>query len=90
MPYHNYYSILLYNILSGKSRKTNWDWIWKGTNGLAYGNDVNLIGNYRTIEINADMLLYACKDIRLEENPGKSKYMEVGCRGVMTNEHFFI
>jgi len=46
---------------------------------LAYADDVNLIGDdIRTIEINADVLLNACKDIDLAVNTGKSKYMEIG------------
>jgi hypothetical protein len=32
---------------------------------LAYADDVNLIGDIRAIERNADMLLNACKDIWL-------------------------
>ena len=38
---------------------------------LAYADDVNLIGDIRTIERNA------CKDIGLAVNIGKTKYMEI-------------
>ena len=59
---------------------------------LAYGDDVNLIGDdNRTIERNADVLLNACKDIGLIVNTGKAKYMEIGHhRGVIANEHIRI
>ena len=55
---------------------------------LAYRDDVNLIGDdIRTIEINANVLLYACKDIGLAVNLRKPKYMEVGLHGnIMANE----
>ena len=42
----------------------------------------------RTIEINADELLNACKDIGLAVNTRKTKYMEIGRhRGMILNEH---
>ena len=44
---------------------------------LAYA-DVNVIGDIRTIERNAYVLLNACKDINLAVNTGKTKYMEIG------------
>jgi Reverse transcriptase (RNA-dependent DNA polymerase). len=37
---------------------------------LAYADDVNLIGDIRTIERNADVLLNACQNIGLPVNPG--------------------
>ena len=41
--------------------------------------DINVIGDDNgTIEINADVLLNACKDICLAVNTGKTKYMEIG------------
>ena len=47
--------------------------------GLAYADDVNLIGVcIRTIERNLEVLLNACMDIVLTVNIGKAKYMEVG------------
>ena len=56
---------------------------------MAYADDVNLIGgDIRTKERNADVLIYACKDIDLAVNVRKIKYMEVGChKGMMANKH---
>ena len=56
---------------------------------LAYADDVNLIGDdIRPIEIKAEVLLNACKDIGLAVSTGKTKYMEIGRnRGVIANEH---
>ena len=49
---------------------------------------VFLIGDIRTIERNAYVLLNACKDICLAVNIGKTKYMEIGRhRGMIANEH---
>jgi hypothetical protein len=43
---------------------------------LIHADDVNLIGNDTgTIQINADVLLNACKDISLAVNTGSIKYM---------------
>jgi len=55
--------------------------------GLAFANDVNLIGDdMRTIERNAYVLLNTCKDIGLTVNTGKPKYMEIGRhRGMIAN-----
>ena len=50
---------------------------------LAYADDVNLIGDIRTIQINADVLLNAFKDIGLAVNTRKTRLMEVG---MMANE----
>ena len=45
----------------------------------------------RTIEINENVLLNACKDIGLAVNTGKTKYMEIGSyRGMMAIEHIKI
>ena len=58
---------------------------------LAYADDVNIIGDIRTVERNAHVLLNACKDIGLPVNTGKTKYMEIRCnRGMITNEHMRI
>ena len=46
---------------------------------LAYADDVNLIGDIRTIERHADMLLNVCKDDCLAVNIEKTKYFEIGC-----------
>ena len=40
--------------------------------------NTQLQDDIRTIEINADVLLNACKDIGLAVNIGKTKYMEIG------------
>ena len=55
---------------------------------LAYADDLNLIGDdIRRIERNADALLNACKDIDLEVNVEKNKYMAAGHhRDMMANE----
>ena len=60
--------------------------------GIGLCENVNLIGDdIRTIEINADVSLNACKDIGLAGNTGKTKYMETGChRGMIANEHITI
>ena len=53
---------------------------------------MNLTGDdIRTIERNADVLLNACKDIRLAVNIGKTKYMEIGRhRDMIANAHIRI
>jgi Reverse transcriptase (RNA-dependent DNA polymerase). len=59
---------------------------------LAYEDDVNLIGDdNRTIERNAEVLLNACKDIGLEVNILKTKYMEIVRHlGMIANTHIKI
>jgi Reverse transcriptase (RNA-dependent DNA polymerase). len=59
---------------------------------LAYADDVNLLAvDIRTIEINVDVLLNACKDIGLAVNTGKTKYMEIRRqRGMIANAHIRI
>ena len=55
---------------------------------LTYVDDVYLIDDIRKIEINADVLLYACKDIGLA---GKIKHIEKGRHpGMIANEHIRI
>ena len=56
---------------------------------LAYTDDVNVINDdIRTIEIIAEVLLNAWKDIGLAVNTGKTKSMKVGRhRGMMANEY---
>ena len=57
-----------------KVQETNFGLYMNGTHQvLAYADDVNLIGDIRTIERNADVLLNACKDIGLAVNTGKTK-----------------
>ena len=55
-------------------------------------DDVHLIDkDIRTVEINAEVLLIACKNIGLAVNIGKTKYMEIGChRGIIANAHIKI
>ena len=49
-----------------KVQETNLGLDMNGTQQvLAYADDVNLLGDIRTIERNADVLLNACKDIVL-------------------------
>ena len=53
---------------------------------LAYVGDVTLIGDIRTIERNADVLINACKEIGLAVNTGKTKYIQLRRhRGMMAN-----
>ena len=45
----------------------------------------------RQIKINADVLLYACEDIGLAINTGKTKYIKIeGYPGMIPNEHIRI
>ena len=54
-------------------------------------DDVNLIGDDITIEINADVLINSCEDISLSINTGKTKYMEMGRhRGMISNANIKI
>ena len=58
------------------------------TNGyhqlLAYTGDVHLIGvDIRTIEVNTNVVLNACKDIGLAVNTRKTKYIYIGRHGGM-------
>ena len=59
---------------------------------MAYADDVHLIGDDNgIIKRNAEVLLNACKDIRIAVNSGKTKYMEIGrYRGMVANEHIKI
>ena len=59
---------------------------------MAYADGVNLIGDdIRTIEINADVLLNAFKDIGLAVNTAKVRYKEeVQHRGMRANENIRI
>ena len=54
-----------------KAQETNLGLNMNGTHQvLAYADDVNLIGDIRTIERNTGALLNACKDIGLAINTG--------------------
>ena len=58
---------------------------------LLHADNENPIGDIRTIEINADGLLNASKDMGLAVNIGKTKYMEMGrLRGMTANAHIKI
>ena len=93
---HTYF--LMRELSSGTSKFIMWcacSWINTffpyGTHYvLAYADDVNLIGdNIRIIEINADVLSNACKDIGLAVNIGKTKYMEIGRHWCMVANNNF-
>ena len=70
---------------------TGYKWHWSGSL-LAYVDNVNVISdNIRTIEINADLLVNACKDIGLAVNTGKTKYLEIGRhRRIKVNENITV
>ena len=57
-----------------------------------WDTDVNLIGDgIRAIEINADVLLSACKNPGLAVNTRKTKFMKVGYhRGMIANQHITV
>jgi hypothetical protein len=47
---------------------------------LAYTDYVSIVGeNINTIQKNTEVLLYASKDVGLEVNPEKIKYMLMSC-----------
>jgi hypothetical protein len=47
---------------------------------LAYADYVSIVGeNINTIQKNTEVLLYASKDVGLEVNPEKIKYMLMSC-----------
>jgi hypothetical protein len=60
---------------------------------LAYADDVNIVGeNIDTIQKNIKALLDACKEVGLEVNPEKTKYMLTecsSCRVVVITKLFY-
>ena len=51
---------------------TGYEW---HTSDIAHKVDADSIGDIRTIQRNADVLLNACKNTGLAGNTGKTKYM---------------
>ena len=55
---------------------------------MGYADDISLIGDdIKTLDINAVVLLNACKDIGLAESTKETKYLEVGRHRWMANEY---
>jgi hypothetical protein len=55
---------------------------------LAYADDVNIMGeNINTIKKNTEALLDASKEIGLEVNPEKTKYMLTSCSQKVGQKH---
>jgi hypothetical protein len=55
---------------------------------LAYADDINIVGeNTDTINKNTEALLDASKEVGLEVNPEKTKYMLVSCSQKIGQKH---
>jgi hypothetical protein len=62
----------------GRSRKSRWDWNWRTHQLLASADDVNWLGNnIDTVNKNTGTLTDASKEVGLEVNIEKTKYMLV-------------
>jgi hypothetical protein len=89
MTYHHCFSTSLWNMPSEGSTK-NQDWLkLNGTNQLlAYADDINILGeNTDTIQKNKEGLLDATKEVGLEVNPEKTKYMLMSCCRTAGQKH---
>jgi hypothetical protein len=76
MLYHNCFSNLIWNTLLGGSKEPGRAEIECDTPALAYADDVTIGGeNVDTIKKNTEALLDISKEVGLEVNPEKTKYM---------------
>jgi hypothetical protein len=79
---------LLWNTPLGGSIKSGSVETEENTRGLAYADDVNIVGeNKNTIKKNAEALLDASKKDGLEVNPEKTKYMLMSCSQKTGQKH---
>jgi hypothetical protein len=63
-----------------RSRKSGWDKLNETHQLLAYADDVNLLGdNIDTVKKNTETLNDASKEVGLEINVEKTKYMLLSC-----------
>jgi hypothetical protein len=75
MLYRHSFPTLLWNISLGRSRETKWDKL-NGTHQLlVYVDDVNLLDDKKKTQT----LIDACKEVGLEVNSEKTKYMLLSC-----------
>jgi hypothetical protein len=77
MIYHHCFSMLLLNMPSGGSKDNLEGLKLDATHQLfPYADDVNIVGeNTDTKQKNTEALLIASKEVGLEINPEKTKYM---------------